>query len=218
MALASLSANAQLLPPGGDTLGLPPGANAYVYGAPIAVLSYDDVPVMNANGDTVLTFDLDTAVFVNPVTGFIDIAYQVTNDSTGVLSPDNIARLTGTNFAGWTTLVSQRDGTGLGGPFVVGSYHARAADRTAGDGSTVGFQFRTSGVANPGVAPGVTSYVLFVETNATTYRPGSVNIIDGGVRTVIGFAPAPEASSIAMLLPGLLPLGFVLRRKMARKA
>ena len=60
----------------------------------------------------------------------------------------------------------------------------------------------------------MTSVVIIVETNARNFKPGSVNVIDGGVSTVAAFEPdagvfqsaaaVPEPASFALMALGLL--------------
>ena len=75
----------------------------------------------------------------------------------------------------------------------------------------MGFNFPAAG----GVAPGDCSAVLIVETNATAYTAGTLNIIDGSVASVASYAPAvPEPETIILLGAGLVALAGLVRRSL----
>jgi hypothetical protein len=99
----------------------------------------------------------------------------------------------------------------LGSSFLNGGVAPELADRVS-PGDTVGFGFNAP-VFLP-VAPGQTSNVLIIETDATNFKSGSLNIIDGGVTTVAAYEPAagntaPEPNFLLPLCVGLLALaGF----------
>ena len=78
----------------------------------------------------------------------------------------------------------------------------------------IGFNFSSL----PGVAPGDGTAVLEIQTNATQFMTGTLQIIDSSVASVTAFAPCgvvPEASSISLTLVGglLLGIGFIRRRR-----
>ena len=79
-------------------------------------------------------------------------------------------------------------------------------------GVVVGFDF------NPNLLPVSTSYLLIVDTNATSWVAGPMSVIDDNTFTTPGFAPAatPEPSTLSLLGTGLLAAGAGLRRKMRR--
>jgi hypothetical protein len=92
------------------------------------------------------------------------------------------------------------DGTGLIAP-------------TQGDvttsGSVVGFQFGPPDTGK--IAPGHSSNVFVISTNATNYTTGNAELLDGGSQTVSAFQPAnvPEPGTMVLLGAGLLALaGF----------
>jgi len=158
------------------------------------------------------TFTSSTGVLSGTVTaavfrtqfGFLDFVYQV---STNAVSLDAINRVTGIDFTGFTTDVgyTPTGSTFPGGSFVDGTTIPVTVDRSLG-GDTVGFQFS----APQGVLPGATSVTLVVETNATNFTAGNVNVIDGGVTTEPSFQPTviPEPVSATLLGIGLVGLGF----------
>jgi hypothetical protein len=136
----------------------------------------------------------------NPVAGDdMVFVYQV-----HITSGDG-GRVTGGSYAGFNTDVFDNiDGVGTTAPVDA----ARSAS-----GVVVGFDF------NPNLAPGATSYLLIVDTNANTWVAGPMSVIDDNTFTGVGFAPAntPEPSTLSLLGTGLLAVGAGLRRKMLRK-
>ena len=139
----------------------------------------------------------ETEVF-RQASGTLDFLYFVSSDSS---STDNIERLTATNFTGFTTDVGYETVAGRIAPI--------EADRSLG-GNTVGFNF---GLPPVGIAHGQSSDVLIIRTNATGYRPGIANIIDGNIASVDAWAPSPEPVSSSLLLGGLFGVGLVVTRK-----
>lgn len=124
---------------------------------------------------------------------FFSFLYQIK------VTSGDVHRLTGFNYAGFSTDVDQAR---FGGPLGAGSGAPVTADRSA-DGKTVGFNFPIE------LVPGDTSFVLFVNTDAPSYQKGLLSIIDGGTDTRMGFAPSkgvPEFGSASLM--GLMLLGF----------
>jgi hypothetical protein len=135
--------------------------------------------------------------------GFLDFYYQVANNAS---SPDAINRLTASSFAGFSTDVGIRtDGSGV--PlFVNGSVLAATVDRGV-VGDEVGFNFPTPN----DIAPGLTSVLLEIKTNATQFTSGNLAIINSSVAEVAAFAPAAAAMEpgvLALFGAGLALLGF----------
>jgi len=77
----------------------------------------------------------------------------------------------------------------------------------------IGFNFAVPG----GVAPGQVTQVLEIQTNATSFMRGTLQIIDSSVASVTAFepCPVPEAGSLGLTLLGglLLATGFLGRRR-----
>jgi len=132
------------------------------------------------------------AVYANPAntfcSGCLDFALQVTNNAG---STDSIGRVTVSSFAGALADIgySPVGSAYPGGLFVDGTAAPQLVDRVL-PGDSIGFTFNAP-VALP-IAPGQTSTVLEVQTNATHFGVGNANINDGGVTTVVGFAPVVD--------------------------
>jgi hypothetical protein len=144
--------------------------------------------------------------------GTLDFYYQISNSDSSATA---LARLTATDFAGFTTNAAFRsDGSTLGGTtFVNGELPPITADSNV-DGSVIGFSFYPPTTPNPEIGPGQQSYVLIISTNATTYSVGNASIIDGGTDTVAAFQPGsvPEPASLGLLGFGLIALAGLGRR------
>src|SRR5262249_32618641 len=124
-----------------------------------------------------------------------------------------ISSMSVTDYTGFVTNV----GTNAGNLFTPPGGTVGPADisRTAA-GDTITFDFTSN--APSGVAAGVETLELVVKTNATAFKPGSINFLGGGIATVAGFAPAlttttPEPAFAGLLLGALFGGGvFVARR------
>lgn len=199
-------ARASILVPGPgeffpDTFTIPAGAT---------LLADQNSGTVTSSGGA-LVLSVESAVYNDPDNTFgagdLDFVYQVSNSAS---SPDSIARVTATNFTGFSTDVGYTTtGSSLpGGIFVNGTVAPQLVDRVTAD--VVGFTFDST---SP-ISPGTVSTVLVIETNATRYTAGDVNIIDGGVVSVNAFAPTavPEPTTGALAI-GLLSLGCLRRRR-----
>ena len=192
----------------GDTVvpGLVPS------GTDPGTLLADTTQTVNGTGGA-YTGTLVSAVYME-TGGTLDFYYQFTNNAG---SKDAVARITDTDFTGFTTATGFRvDGASLtGAGFSNGTVAPVTADRNAPGGDVVGFQFSPPDSAK--ILPGTTSDVLVISTNATRFQPGRVNVIDGGVTDVAGFEPAvsttvPEPATFLFLGGGLLALGAIRRK------
>jgi hypothetical protein len=184
-----------------DLFGSLPGATL--------LASSNSGPVTSTNGT--LHFSVESAVYSDPNNTFLaggyDFVYQITNSTS---STDSVGRLTMINFTGWEVDAGySTNGSAIpGGIFSTGTDVPGFLDRNSDD--VIGFQFASTpfSVAIP---PSDVSVALVIETNATHFTTGEVNVIDGGVATVNAFGPTaiPEPSSAVAI--GLLCLGCLRR-------
>ena len=204
-------ANAAILPPGGGPV--PPDVFAPLPGA--TLLADVTTPFTASTG--LVSGTINAAVYSDPSNTFgagdLDFVYQYMNNAS---SKDAVNRITGINFTGFLTDVGYTaTGSAIpgAGGFVDGTVIPVSVDRSLG-GDTVGFAF----TAPNGILPGATSVTLIIETNATQFAPGSVNVIDGGVSTEPAFQPTvPDGgSAVALLGVGLTAIESV-RRVLRRR-
>jgi hypothetical protein len=142
---------------------------------------------------------LTSSVWLDSATGFMTFTYQLTN---AAASPNAITRMTIDDFTGFTTDASFQTPAGGLAP--------SSADRLLAH--VVGFSFLGAPVGLGALAPGTTSAVLVVQTNAPAFVPRFASVIDGGqVPDVLSFGPAiPEPASLGLLA---LVGGLLARRR-----
>lgn len=142
----------------------------------------------------------------NPLGGLTFI-YTLEND--GVAGPNSIGRLSISDWNSFALDASYQV------PVAVGDVAPASIDRSP-SADVVGFNFvpvPTDPVSGF-LAPGTTSALLVIQTDATIYGTGAfASMIDGGVITIDTFAPVPEPSAVILLLTGLAGAGLVARHR-----
>ena len=197
-------AYATILPPG--TSGAPPDVfSTNVSGPYLANTGVQPYTTTNALGQHTITGTYDAEVYSDPsnvfCAGCLDFFVTVTSSSSSI---DDIERITLASFSGFSTDVGYSTGTGS----VAGGITPSTVDRS-GTGSVIGFNFT-------GVGPTQSTQVLEIQTNATAFTLGTLQVIDSSVASVAAYAPAvPEAGSISLTLLGgsLVGLGAIARRR-----
>jgi hypothetical protein len=143
--------------------------------------------------------------------GGLTFVYALSNNP---LSPDAIERLTINSYSGFT---------------IDASYQAPAIgqvptliDRSAAPGDVVGFSFINPIPAIPGfgqgvLAPGASSALLVLQTNAAFSHLTVASVIDGNVANASAYAPViPEPSTLVLGTMGLVGV-TVWRMRRSRK-
>jgi hypothetical protein len=184
------SASAVDLGPGESKLT--PGMS-FGFGAHTLVASVSrSVVGVNALNQVVFTGVLDHAVYQHNTSSLLTFMYRYTNDST---SADAVIRMTTTNFSGWSTNVDWVTNGASG----VAPHHANRS----GDGATIGFNWVDQSIGGSGlILPGQSSWTVMIMTDATQYMLGTTSLINGGVDSVVTFAPVPEPGTLAVLGAG----------------
>ena len=203
-------AHATILSPGGSS---PVAASAFgtpVTGPFLASTGLQPFTATNSLGQTTITGEYAATVYADPSNSFcagcLDFFVVVESNTT---STDDIERITLANFGSFLTNVGYSIGPGS----PPSGIDPATVDRSS-TGNVIGFNFSNL----PGVPPGDETSVLEIQTNATTFMTGTLQIIDSSVASVNAFEPCgvvPEASSISMTLLGglLLGIGFMGRRR-----
>jgi hypothetical protein len=202
-------AHATILPPTGSAPVAPGVFGTPATGPFLANTGFEPFTGTNSLGQTTISGEYEAMVYSDPkntfCAGCLDFFIIVDNNNS---STDSIERITLASFGDLSTDVGYTIGKG-GNP----TGAAPISVTRSSNGTTVGFNFSTLA----GVAPGKDTEVLEIETDATSFVQGSLQIIDSSVASVEAFAPAsvPEASSISLTLLGgaLLGIGLIGRRR-----
>jgi hypothetical protein len=197
------AAHAGLIYDGQKVVFNPGGSDPNNIPIPSGTPIYDTGPVSftGMNGSNAVFWGtIDSMVFSEP-TGDVFV-YQVTNSSH---STDALEHVTLSSFSSYTTNANYDGGTGDVGP----------QDATRGltsptDGPpsvaapTVAFDFINGGLGS-GIAPGLDTDYLIVETDSSSYTTGNAAIIDGAVGDASVNVPSgsivevPEPASLSIL-------------------
>jgi hypothetical protein len=179
-------------------------------GAVIATGS-NSFSLKNFQNGTVATGTVQYAV-IRETGGTLDFLYQFSNDksSTDSIGTASVANFSGyTTTIGWSGVTTPQTVTGLPASLSAAfGYVSPTTGHVQSTGDTVDFNFSSY------VDPGYTSQWLEVQTNATQYGAGDINLIDNGISSTGAFSPTPEPSSLVLLgLGGLGMVGFGWRRR-----
>jgi hypothetical protein len=202
--------NATILPPTGSAPVPGSDLGTSVTGPFVASTGVQPFMAINSLGQVTMSGTYEAFVEQDPnnvfCAGCLDFFFVVNNSSS---SSDSTARITDASFSNFLTDVGYTTGPGS----VSGGVLPSTVDRSS-NGDVVGFDFNVP----MSVAPGQSTQVLEVETNARFYMVGSLQIIDGAVATVQSFQPCPlvpEPATLSITLLGIAGI-FVRRRWAAR--
>jgi len=139
----------------------------------------------------------------NPANHGLTFVFQLHNDATSATS---IGRMTNIDYSGFLTDVSyQIPAAGL---------PPTSTDRSGFAGATVGWDFTGVPLGLGKLAPGQTSALLVIQTNAPGFTDVQANVIDGSVLQALSSGPVPSPNvPEPTALAALAAAGLILRRR-----
>jgi hypothetical protein len=197
----------------------PPSAQADTGGTIVATAA---IPFINSTDVGTLTTTVEQNDPSNPffngtdssVTGALTFIYTLANTGTIAAGDTPFTRVTFNGYGGWLVDASFISSAGDTEPGII---------TRARDGSTVGANyvslgpsFPLTGPLNPGVSNS-TSMEIVLHTNATTWTNTVNPIIGATINNAASFMPAPEPSSLALMLLGVGSLAIVRCRRRWRR-
>jgi hypothetical protein len=197
LTFAATVAHASFLPPGSGPV--PPD----IYVTPVTG------PFLATIGGPFSTSSLagtySESVYMDPSNVFcancLDFIFSVSSTT----STDFIGRITQAPVGTFLTDVGFTIGAGA----ITGGLAPNTVDRL-GAGNVIGFNFSS------GIPPGFSTESLEIQTNATNFTAGTLQIIDGSVASVSVFAPTvPLPASVWLMLSGLVGVGAMARKRRA---
>ncbi|CAN5647222.1 hypothetical protein BH09PLA1_BH09PLA1_06170 [soil metagenome] len=193
-----ISANAIAAPlaPGGTVAptgtGSPAGAALVVDSGAQPFASVDGTSFSGTLRTRVYNQDAGNPFGANALT----FTFVLTNNG-----PDSLERLVTINYGGYQTNANFNN-------ILVPGLTPSSVDRSA-NGKVVGWDYTNAG----GVAPGGTSSMLVLYTNAIQFVPATNSIINGSVATVPSFGPLPIPEPATLGLASIAGLGLLIRRR-----
>jgi len=160
-------------------------------------------------GTQTIAGNVASAVYSNTLGGE-DFFYQFTVNNT---STAPATAFSASDFTGFTVAVGQSNSTtGMSSDFSEGGTLSTLAQLNSG---TVTFNFNAGGNGIVGI--GGQSGTLLVRTNAHSFGVNNGSVIGGAAANAAIFAansiPTPEPGVLALIVPGLLGIGGMIRRR-----
>lgn len=179
-------------------IGRPASATILVPGGSVVPSSFSGVPgtLLASTGALSFTSTLGASdfsgtvtenVYADSVTGFMDFVYQFHNNAG---SGQPIAQMSDSLYNSFTTDV-QVDTTAGFGPFTAGGVAPASANRTV-SGNNIAWLF-----GGTDLAPGATSAIEMIKTNASAFGAGNISFINTGTATLTtAFAPTGPTTTV----------------------